>query len=187
MQQIQFIIIFLLALVLAGCVQVQQEVALREDQLAVSSVRDLPINYPANSNFSLSPRYVKEASIKPEQVQKIYRLYAEKIAAGLQQQGYRLAEINQSADFYVGFGLALAEDLTDNTMSRKFGVSPGLQKVDELEKGSFLIYVEDAATDQRVWRGAVQGFVQEGISLAERNQRAEKVVNIVLSHFYDKG
>lgn len=167
-----------------GCVQVVQEQPARTTQLAVSSVWDMPGNYNKGSRFALSPKYLKEVSLKPEQVKNIYALYAEKITKSLQQHGYQLGSSNDVPDFYVGFGVALSDDLSDKTISEKFGITPGLQEKDELEKGSFLIYVEDAAMQERVWRGAVQGFVQMDLSEEERKTRVEHVVNVVLAQFY---
>ena len=36
----------------------------------------------------------------------------------------------------------------------------------------------------RVWRGAVQGFVQEDYSLAQREKRINNVVTMVLAQFF---
>lgn len=167
-----------------GCVQVVEEPVKPGSQLAVSSVWDIPSRYPAGSTFALSPKYLKAVSLKEEVVREAYGIYSNAITTNLQRFGYRLAMPNDKVDFYVGFGAALAEDLSDKTISEKFGITPGLQEAPDLEKGSFLIYVEDGAMQQRVWRGAVQGFVQEGLEGNERIARAEHVVNIVLAQFY---
>ena len=92
--------------------------------------------------------------------------------------------IESSVDFYVGFGVALSKDLSDKNISDKFGVTPGLSENALFEKGSFLIYVEDAKSNQRVWRGAVQGFVQENFNSAERKERTEAVVKMILLQFF---
>ena len=78
----------------------------------------------------------------------------------------------------------LSKDLSDENISEKFGVTPGLSENAKLEKGSFLMYVEDANSKQRVWRGAVQGFVQENFSSAERKERTEDVVKMILAQFF---
>lgn len=168
---------------LSGCVQVIELQDTRNSQLAVSSVRDMEIRYPKGSTFALSPKYLTDVSLKPEQVQKFYRLYAESIVKSMQNQGYIFAPANSETVFYVEFALALAEDLDDNLISQKFGVTPGLQGKDNLEKGSFLIAIEDAQSQQRVWRGTVQGFIQDDYSSSERLERIDTVVEMVLSQF----
>ncbi len=169
---------------LAGCVQVTEEYPMRKTQLAVSSTRDLPTTFPAGSKFALSPKYLKEASIKPEQMQKIYKLYSDEIIADFSSKGFQLASSDQKADFYVGFGVALSEDLSDAAINKKFGVTPGLPENDDNKKGSFLIYVDDAETEQRIWRGAAQGFVQNDYTAEQRQERIVKVVDMLLSQYH---
>lgn len=172
------------ALCLLGCVQVVEDPSMARSQLAVSSVWDMPGKYEEGSRFALSPKYLKAVSIKAEQVKNVYAIYADKITQSLQSKGYVLSKPNEIPDFYVGFGIALAEDLSDTTIGEKFGVTPGLQSKGDLDKGSFLIYVEDAIMHQRVWRGAVQGFVQLELNKEERKERSMYIVNLVLAQFY---
>ncbi len=171
-------------LTLAACVQVPVENPSRAKQLAISSVRDLPVSYPKGSLFSLSPRYVKETSLKAEQTQAIYHLYTNAIAADLQQNGFVNTRALTQADFYVGFGIALTEDFSDDKINEKFGISPGLPEQDNLKKGSFLIYIENAQTGERVWRGIAQGFADENLSPEQRKQRTEIIVATVMTQFY---
>jgi len=167
-----------------ACVTVPQEPAVNKNQLAISSVRDIPISYSQGSQFSLAPKYVEETSLKAKQTQVIYKLYADAIIMDLNSHGFKNTGDAKNSAFHVGFGIALASDLSDQTISDKFGVTPGLPSNDELKKGSFLIYIEDALTGKKVWRGAAQGFAHENIAEAERVQRVEKIVSRVMKQFY---
>lgn len=169
---------------LSACVQVTPEPKSNSNQLAISSVRDLPISFPQSSLFSLSPRHTKETSLKPEQVQVIYQIYANAIIEDLQKSGFIAATSAQSAAFHVGFGVALSDDFSDEQLSEKFGVTPGLPEKDNLNKGSFLIYIDDAVTGHRVWRGIAQGFVHEELTPEQRQQRTSAIVASVLKQFY---
>lgn len=169
---------------LAACVQVPVEHNNRANQLAVSSVRDIAINYPQGSLFSLSPKYVQETSLKASQTQAVYQLYTNAIVTDLQQNGFISTQLPLKSAFHVGFGIALTSDFSDEKLNEKFGISPGLPEQKNLKKGSFLIYIEDAQTGQRVWRGIAQGFAHEKLSTEERVQRAEKVVFAVMKQFY---
>jgi Domain of unknown function (DUF4136) len=171
-------------LFVSACVTVPQEKQVNKNQLAISSVRDIPISYAPGSQFSLAPKYVKETSLKPEQTQAVYKLYANAIITDLKKHGYKNTEDASSSVFHVGFGIALASDLSDKDINDKFGITPGLPSNDELKKGSFLIYIEDALTGKKVWRGAVQGFAHEDMSETEREQRTATVVNRVMKQFY---
>jgi hypothetical protein len=174
---------FLLAL-LSACVQTIEPADTRHAQLAISSVRDMQIRYPQGSGFALSPKHLQEVSLKPKQVQKIYQLYSDAIVRYMQNQGYYYMPHNSQAKFHVEFAIALSDDLNDQVISDKFGVTPGLQEKDNLEKGSFLIAIKDAEIEQRVWRGAVQGFIQEDYTSAEREGRAGSIVEMVLAQFF---
>ena len=172
------------SLFVSACVTVPQAPQVNKNQLAISSVRDIPISYSQGSTFSLAPKYVKETSLKAEQTQAVYKLYADAIIADLMKHGfYNTKNANNSA-FYVGFGIALASDLSDKAINDKFGVTPGLPSNDELKKGSFLIYIEDARTGKKVWRGAAQGFSHEDKSETQRAQRTAAIVNRVMKQFY---
>jgi len=174
----------LITLTLSACVQVTPESKQNNNQLAISSVRDLPFNYPQKSLFSLSPKYVKETSLKAKQTQAVYHLYTNAIVNDLQQNGFVIAQKGQQTAFHVGFGVALSNDLSDEKINEKFGVSPGLPEKNDLNKGSFLIYIEDAITGKRVWRGIAQGFALEGITIEQRQQRTAVIVASVMKQFY---
>ena len=147
------ITVILTTLTLSACVQIPVETNHKANQLAISSVRDLPITYSQESLFLLSPKYVKETSLKAKQTQQVYNLYTNAIVSDLQNNGFETALTSQQADFHVGFGVALSNDFSDGKISEKFGITPGLPEYSDLKKGSFLIYIEDAITGQRVWRG----------------------------------
>jgi len=59
-----------------------------------------------------------------------------------------------------------------------------LPEKSNLKKGSFLIYIEDAITGQRVWRGIAQGFVHNKLTPEQRRQRTATVVANVMTQFY---
>jgi len=60
----------------------------------------------------------------------------------------------------------------------------GVINSEGLDKGSFLIYIEDVATGQKVWRGAAQGFVHDDLNEGQRQQRAADIVANVMKQFY---
>ncbi len=188
-KNISITIALMTSLWVVGCVQVPQEQTSTRSKLAVSSVRDTPIFYAQGSQFTLAPRYVKETSLKPKQTQTVYQFYANAIIKSLKENGFENLNLKNNdnrsnADFYVGFGIALANDLSDQTINEKFGVTPGLPTSEGLDKGSFLIYIEDANTGKKVWRGAAQGFVHEELNGEERQQRTADIVNNVMKQFY---
>lgn len=176
--------LMVISLTLSACVQVTPELNQNKKQLAITSVRDLPLIYPRGSLFSLSPKYVKETSLKAKQTQMVYRLYTNAIVNDLHNNGFVIAGTEQQAAFYVGFGVALSQDYSDDKLSKKFGITPGLPEQSGLKKGSFLIYIEDAVTGQRVWRGIAQGFAHEKLTVEQRQQRTADIVASVMKQFH---
>lgn len=183
-KNISVIVVMLSSLLMSACVTVPQKEQVNKNQLAISSVRDIPVSYSAGSLFSLSPKYVKETSLKTEEVQAIYKIYADAIVADLTGHSFKETDDAKAAEFHVGFGIALESDLSDKTINEKFGITPGLPSNDELEKGSFLIYIEDSLTGKKVWRGAAQGFAHEDSSADQRQKRAAAIVQRVMNQFY---
>jgi hypothetical protein len=183
-KKISLFMIILSSLVIIGCVQVTPAYKQNNNPLAITSVRDLPVSYPQGSVFSLSPKYIKETSLKAEQTQAVYQLYSKAIVSNLTKNGFLKGGIAEQSVFYVGFGIALSDDFSDDKINDKFGVTPGLPEQSDLRKGSFLIYIEDAVTGQRVWRGIAQGFANTGLTPEQRKQRANAVVTNVMKQFY---
>lgn len=175
------VIIFSTALV--ACVQVTPVPKTNKSQLATSSVRDAAINYAQGDTFALAPQYLDEISFDIKQQENIYSLYGNAIIESLNAKGF--VKATSAPNFIVGYGVALSADLSDQTINALFGVTPGLQNNEKsIAKGSFLIYIKDAQSGQRVWRATVQGFVQDELTQEQRQIKAATVVNAALSQFY---
>lgn len=186
MKKLKLAVSTLLIMILAGCVQMPVTEANRESQLSISSVRDKPTSYSKGSTFTILPKFIESSTFSNSQVQGIYSLYEQNIKQQLIDAGYQIADSGKG-DFEVGFAIALEKDVSDQLLSEKFGISPGLHVTENMEKGSFLIYIEDTATKQRVWRGAVQGFVHDELTVEKREQRTSHIVNAIVSQFFNAG
>ncbi|MAG75302.1 MAG: hypothetical protein CL811_00970 [Colwelliaceae bacterium] len=186
MKVITRVIASCLVMTLIGCVQINSEAdysALKREQLASSSVTDIEKQYEQGSKFTVSPVYLYSAKLRTEELEKVYEVYERAIVKRLSDAGYHFSSDAQASDFVIGFALALEADFSDETINEQFGVSPGLTVLEDLEKGSFLIYIQDIESHQRIWRGAVQGFVHEELSPVQREHRASKIVDSVLSQY----
>lgn len=183
-QNIGLSIALLTSLLSVGCVQVPQEQPKIRTNLSISSVRDIPVSYAPGSQFSLIPRYAKETSLNLQQTQGVYQLYGDAIITNLEQHAFKHHSDSSTVDFYVGFGLALSIDFSDQELIEKFGVTPGLSNSDVLEKGSMLIYIKDARTGKNVWRGVAQGFVHEDLSKEQRQRRIAEIINRMMKQFH---
>lgn len=176
--------LLLVAAFLTACVQVPVNTDTKVSNLAVTSVWDIPTKFPVGAKYSISPQHLKKVSNKKGEIKNAYQRYADAIKANFDEHGFQEASNTDTAEFYVRFVLALSEDLDDKTISEKFGITPGLQESQELYKGSILVAINDAKTGQRIWHGAIQGFVQEEATEQEREKRRRYVLNMVLAQFY---
>jgi len=168
-----------------GCVVVVEQPMQNQNQLAVSSVWDNPTSIAPKSRFFIEPHFLEQVSKKHPEVISVYSSYQQAIVKKISRRNFLLS--NETADYKIVFGIALADDLNDDMIALHFGVTPGLHAQVELLKGSFMMYVEDMRTGQRIWRGTVQGFVQQNTSPEQRGSRAEKVVNLILDQFFTAG
>ena len=167
-----------------GCVQVPINNESRISNLAVTSVWDAPGKFSVGSKYSIAPQHLKKVSIKTGEIKNAYQRYADGIKNNLSEHGYQEVVNPNDAAFHVRFILALSEDLDDKTISEQFGITPGLQESQGLNKGSILVAITDASTGQRIWHGAIQGFVQENATAQELEQRRIYVINMVLAQFH---
>lgn len=174
----------ILIVLLSGCVQVIPVEADKSTQLAVSSATDMQVNYANGAAFFLAPQYLEEVSLNETQQNNVYTTYGNAIVNNLIENGYAETLNASSAEFTVGYGIALSKDLSDAKINTIFGVSPGLPSAADLDKGSFLIYIKDTAMQQIVWRGNVQGFAQDNLSHQEREIKTQSVVDSVLKQFH---
>ncbi|SET71753.1 DUF4136 domain-containing protein [Thalassotalea agarivorans] len=172
-------------LLISACVQVQEN-STQASRLAVSAVQDMPANFEQGSTFAIVPIKVEHQRYSDEEVDGAYHIYANAITQQMIDRGYTVVQEPKIAKIWVRFALVLEEDVSDATIAEKFGVVPGLPHTDGLEKGSFLVAIEDAEQMQRVWRGAAQGFVHEELPVNERIARTENIVSQVFKQYQPK-
>lgn len=179
--------LLLSALLVVGCSNTQQEIKPTASQLAISSVQDAPFFYPKGANFAIDPKFVSSEIVSQAQEQALYQSVTLYLEQAFKARGYNFVTMEQAPDFVVKFAVALSKDLTDEMISEHFGVTPGLSNEQSLNKASVLIAVDDHKTDQRLWRGAAQGFAKEDVAPSSREQRLKSVINKVLMQFDTQG
>ena len=173
------------AITLSACVQVTNTSAIdKSAKVAISTVRDAATQFPQGSAYVVKAHYVDHASTPAAQQDALYGRFVGAITNNLNRNGYVQTAERTNARFQVGYGVASSNDFSDEKMNEVFGVMPGLQSSGELQKGSFVIYVQDLKTGQQIWRGVAQGFARENLNTAQQQARAQKTVDTVLAQFY---
>ncbi|MBW2416673.1 MAG: DUF4136 domain-containing protein [Deltaproteobacteria bacterium] len=97
-----------------------------------------------------------------------------------------------SADFRVGYHLALQRRLDVTTLDSHYGYGPGANRwghgppetiVREYDEGTLVIDVVDSKSDRLVWRGSAYGRMSETATPEQRQERAHGVVATILELF----
>jgi len=166
---------------LTSCVQTEKEVVEPKPRIAMSSVWDQPISLLAGTRIAIEPQVFPSNKLTPEQQQKIFAIYQEKIAEGLRKKGAIVD--SQYGKFKLKYTIVLADNIDQKLMESAFAISPGLHTGSE-NKGSFLMAVEDQFSKTRVWRAAAQGYVEPNLTEEQRKQKAEQVVDQMLVQFF---
>jgi len=169
------------ALWLTSCAQTENRVVQPKAKIAMSSVWDQPITLLAGTRFAVEPLIFPSEKLTPQQQQKIFSIYQEKITQGLRKQGALID--NKYGKFKLRYTIVLAENIDQKLIESPFAISPGLH-TGGADKGSFLMAVEDQFTKARVWRAAAQGYVEPNLTEEERKQKAEQVVDQMLVQFF---
>ncbi|NMP17169.1 DUF4136 domain-containing protein [Thalassotalea sp. Y01] len=170
------ILILLFVTTLAACVQVTDEEAMAERQLAISSSHDKDLVLDSNTTYAFTP-------LQETDLGQRFPAFTAEIKRYLNSRGFRQVEADQQPTFFIGYILEREEDFSDEQLSETFGLNPGLPDLPNLEKGTMLMFVLDGETKQFAWRGAAQGFVIDDIDEQERQHRIQVIVGSMLRQF----
>ena len=82
--------------------------------------------------------------------------------------------------------MALDRGFDDTAMDLTYGLSPGWTpagaRAGEYERGMIVIDVLSGGSRRSLWRGAIQGEVDENLSAAQRRERIEAAVRRLLAN-----
>ncbi|RKF15859.1 DUF4136 domain-containing protein [Alginatibacterium sediminis] len=154
-------------------------------RIAVSSGWLYPALYPSGSSFALLRVYPENSSLPANVALEAYQRYGKVIERNLLANGY-IQSSPETADFLVRYGLALDADVSDAQMLAKFGISSGLQSLEQLQKASLLIYMLDPLSERLDYRSVAQGFMQDEGSSDEELEFEQRVVSSMLTQFYQE-
>jgi hypothetical protein len=140
---------------------------------------------PRSAKFSWLFSDVDIKADAPVTEKGIKDIIQEEIEKAMQAKGFSVAASGKPADFFIAYTAATESTLDDDTLLRRYKVSPGYHVGKEedsvYEKGTLVIHIVNAETRETVWQSAAQGGVQEGISDAQRHSNIGKIVTVMLS------
>jgi hypothetical protein len=169
-------------LLLAGCVTTEVP---QQPDYAVAVVRNPSARIPPTGTFSLirGPFGADEESgLDLRQVDGMLRSVIRDVMA---ESGYAPG-FGGASDLLVGYAVALDRGLDDTAMNLTYGLSPGWTpaglQAGEYERGMIVIDVMRGGSRRSLWRGAIQGEVDEKLSPARRRERIEAAVRRLLAN-----
>lgn len=181
------VLTLLIPMILMGCTVTEQVKSPYQSQqmVAMSSIHDQPIALSTNAKFSIDPLI---SEIRPqkfyENQEHAYEVIQSIVKQDLEQQGFKYTHATMDEpEFYFGFLLVSDEIISDEEYNRIFRINPGLKSNKEHPKGTLLIYILNKESEF-VWRGALQGFMDESQKESVRQQRAQSLVNKLMAQFY---
>lgn len=187
---LKIISVFLITLLTLPCFLFAQQ------PYAILSVSNPEIKVLSSNIFSWSAksRYVyDDARLEGFPIKDKFQ---EDIKSKLVQNGYEFSDNEENASMVIGYVIALESSLNDMDINSLYGINPGYINKDksklgnQYEKGTIIIDILEARTLRSIWRGAIQGMAEFGISENERETRLKSTVDTLLNEFikiYGKG
>jgi len=173
--------VLVLLLPLVSCVPVSPDP--ETDQTAITSIQDSHIHLPPGAVYTLADTLtaIEDDAVVSEA--ELHRLLIGAIHGYLRSQGFNQQILSEQVDFRVGYVFATEGKLRSGELAELFGIDPGLQAHEDLQKGTLLIYILSGRTEQLVWRVALQGFIDEDRPVKGRAERVRQIVFSMMSHF----
>ncbi len=137
------------------------------------------VSWKPDSSFIQAGERIDVASYK--------QLLEDAIVVTLKNKGYSFSDDPQLGDLLVSYAAGLETELSDNEITLRFGMIPGLQgqtpDQDKYEKGTIIVDIFDKNTNKSVWRGVIQGFADLNLTRGERSKRLENTMQQLMAEF----
>lgn len=103
----------------------------------------------------------------------------------LEGHGYPYSEAQNG--FVVGFGAAVEERVSDDTLMSLTGLSPGLSLEPGTDKGTLMIALFNPGAAAADWRVQLQGYTHDELTGVERRERLHQLISQMLATLPTKG
>jgi hypothetical protein len=168
-------------LLFAGCVTTEVP---KQPDYAVAVVRNPSARIPPAGSFSLVRGPFGTTEDSGLDLRSVDGMLRSAIREVMAERGYAPG-FGGGGDLLVGYAVALDRGFDDTAMNLTYGLSPGWTPVGlqagEYERGMIVIDVMRGGSRRSLWRGAIQGEVNEKLSPAKRRERIEAAVRRLLA------
>ena len=185
------ILLILILVILLGCAQQPSTPKTVDHSANIGRTSSVIVAEPGlvvaqHSSFAWLPNTSLVKNDAPFDVQTIQGMIKDAIKVSLSAKGYQFIPSDQQSDFLVTFTVALESGASDQTLTKKYGLTPGLRTQGDttgMEKGTIIIDIVQIGSKRSLWRGALQGLAQLELDDTTRRKRINAVVDDLLSKF----
>ncbi len=184
-RSVRLTLLMLLCLILIACTG-SSNLVQRQQDLARSSVVTSTtgtINVNPDSSILVPPLMPVYSDTKLELNQEKISHITSALQNEFRQKGFTLSSDPDSTTYRIKPAVLYGNALNSMDFIDEYGVQPFLSGESGLERGTLIVLVIHAGSKQVVWRGAVQLFTDETLTLEQSHQRVDHAVRELLEHF----
>lgn len=174
-------ILLLSSMLAVSCVtETIESPSIQFKESAVISVGDPNAAVLKGSTFAWLPQAVQFYEDERLDNKQLKALIEQQLVSTIKQKEMIFVDSVNGAQYAIAYTAALESSLADETIIRRYGLSPGMADVPEedknLEKGSLIVYVFENKYNTVIWRSAAQVGVEFDMSMEKRKERVVRVV-----------
>jgi hypothetical protein len=180
-QVLKLSILLLSPLLAVSCVtETIESPSMKLSERAVISVGDPNAAVLKGSTFAWLPKAVQFYEDERLDNKSLKYLIEEQLVSNIKQKEMIFVDSVNGAQYAIAYTAALESSLADETIIRRYGLSPGMADVPandkNVEKGSLIIYVFENKSKTIIWRSAAQVGVKFDMSMEKRKERMVRIV-----------
>ena len=153
-------------------------------RFAIVSLSQPGVTISKNSTIGWHPGMRKKSLSSDALLQEARVLLDDILAQSIEQKGFRFYPwVRAKVDYWLAYRVILDEAMMGDVMVNQFGMEPGFIKdgSHDYEKGTLVVDLINARTNQTLWRSSAQGLVAPDIPEDLRRFRLESAIDQMLT------
>ncbi|OCH22353.1 DUF4136 domain-containing protein [Aliivibrio logei] len=179
----KYFISFILLLTLSGCVS---ETYQEKSTINLVTTGDINNILQNKTTFAWHPKISANFLNKELNNRDIEQRFSQALKASLEQKGYLFTDDVSNADFYIGYGLGIEENIKDMAILEKTGLLTGIQPIgiddnDDSQKASIFIALFLPNQPYQQWSVLAQGYTN-----TDNTYSVDEVTELMLHDLKEK-
>lgn len=163
----KYISSLILLFTLSGCVS---ETYQEKNTVNLVTTGDINNTLQGKKNFSWHPTISANYLNKELNNRDTEQRFSQSLKSSLENRGFQFIENATDADFYVGYGLGLEENIQDEDILEKTGLLTGMQPIgvdnDDSKKASIFIAIFLPNEPYQRWSVLAQGYTNSDSTMS---------------------